>query len=118
MSNIIDISARITNQLPVVKITDEIIVTVNNRKSTIMSMQLLSKEQERKAKERSDENDGKEEFDELSFMSKILSMLIGQKNVDAIEKLDLPLPEYKIIYQCIMAAATGQSQEEVEKRFQ
>ena len=35
MSNIIDISSRITNQLPMVKITDDIIVTVNNRKNTV-----------------------------------------------------------------------------------
>lgn len=112
MSNIIDISSKITNQLPIVKITDEIIVTVNNRHSTIMSMQLLVKEQEKKAKENNDE------YDEMAFMERVLGMLAGQKTVDAVTNLDLPFPEYKIIYQAIMAAATGQSQEEVDKRFQ
>jgi len=112
MSNIIDISGKITNQLPVVKITDEIIVTVNNRHSTIMSMQLLIKEQEKASKENGDE------YDEMAFMDRVLSMLIGQKSVDAINVLDLPLPEYKIVYQGVMSAATGQSQEEVDKRFQ
>lgn len=112
MSNIIDISAKITNQLPIVKISDEIIATVNNRHSTIMSMQLLIKEQEKRAKENNDE------YDEMAFMERVLGMLTSQKIVDAVNKLDLPFPEYKIVYQAIMAAATGQSQEEVDKRFQ
>jgi hypothetical protein len=119
MSNVIDISARITNELPIVKITDDIVATVNNRKSTILNMQLMIKEQEIKSKRAAQENgDQKEEYDEIAFMDKILSMLISPKSVEAINKMDLPLPEYKIVYQGIMAAATGQSQEEIEKRFQ
>lgn len=115
MSNIIDISSKITNQLPMVRITDEIVVTVNNRKSTILNMQLMVKEQEKKSKK----NDG--EYDEMAFMGKVISMLVGQKSTDSIEELDLPLPEYKLVYQAIMASATGQSIDEVtkeEKRFQ
>ncbi len=115
MSNIIDISGRITNQLPVVKITDDIVVTVNNRHSTIMSMQLLIKEQEKAAKENDDE------YDEMSFMDKVLTMLTSKKSADAINELDLPLPEYKIVYQAVMAAATGKTFEEAqaeEQRFQ
>ena len=112
MSNIIDISGKITNQLPIVKVSDEIVVTVNNRHSTIMSMQLLIKEQEKASKENGDE------YDEMAFMDRVLAMLIGKKSVDAINKIDLPLPEYKMVYQGVMAAATGESQEEVDKRFQ
>lgn len=106
MSNIIDISSKITNQLPIVKITDDIVATVNNRKSTILNMQLLVKEQEKKAKESDDE------YDELAFMDKILSMLTSPKTVKAINELDLPLPEYKIVYEAIMNAATGQKVED------
>lgn len=115
MSKIIDISSRITNELPVLKITNDIVATVNNRKSTILNMQLLVKEQEKKAKETN------EEYDELVFMDKVLGMLTNPKTVKAINDLDLPLPEYKIVYEGVMAAATGQSLEEVEsedKRFQ
>lgn len=114
MSNIIDISSKITNQLPIVKITDDIVATVNNRKSTILNMQLLVKEQEKKAKERAKEqaegDEVVEEYDELAFMDKILSMLTNPKTVKAINELDLPLPEYKIVYEAIMGAATGQTQ--------
>lgn len=106
MSNVIDISSKITNALPIVKITDDIVVTVNNRKSTVLNLQLMIKEQEEKAK--------KEETspDEFTFMEKALIMLIGKKSVDAINKIDLPIPEYKAVYNAIMAAASGQTQEE------
>jgi hypothetical protein len=106
MSNIIDISSKITNQLPIVKITDDIVVTVNNRKSTILNMQLMVKEQEKKSKENN------EEYDEMTFMEKVLIMLTSPKFVKAINDIDLPLPEYKIVYEAIMNAATGQSQGE------
>lgn len=117
MSNIIDISSKITNQLPIVKITEDIVATVNNRKSTILNMQLLVKEQERKAKERAKKQSKsgevvEEEYDELAFMDKILNMLISAKTTKEINELDLPFPEYKVLYGAIMNAATGQKEED------
>jgi len=115
MSNIIDISGKITNELPIVKISDEILATVNNRKSVIMTMQLLVNEQQKKATESG------EGYDEFAFMGKILAMLVSPTVVKAIEKIDLPLPEYKLVYNAVMAAATGQTLEDMEaaeKRFQ
>ncbi len=111
MGQIIDISKRITNELPVVRITEELTVTVNNRKNTIMSMQAMINETTKKARE------GDGTFDELEMMNKSLEMLIGKKKTEEIDKLDLPFPEYKLVYQAIMAAATDSSLEEVEKRF-
>lgn len=105
MSNVIDISSKITNALPIVKITDDIVVTVNNRKSTVLNIQLMIKEQEKKVKEG-------EGADEFTFMEKALIMIIGKKSVDSINKMDLPVPEYKIVYNAVMAAASGQSQED------
>ena len=49
MANMIDISKMITNELPVVKITDDIVVTVNNRKSTILNIQAMAIELDKKA---------------------------------------------------------------------
>ena len=100
MSNIIDISAKITNQLPVVKITDELVITVNNRKSVVLSIQAMVEENDRKSAK------GKE-VDDMAFMNKTLAMLIGQKNVDAIEEMDLPMTEYREVFQTIMSVATG-----------
>ncbi len=97
----IDISKKITNQLPVVKITDEIIVTVNNRKNTVLNVQAMTQEAEKKA-----EKEGGT-YDELAYITKVMEMFIGKKSTDEIEKLDLPLPEYREIYNTIMQVATG-----------
>mgnify|MGYP000757893727 CR=1 FL=1 len=99
MGKIIDISSKITNELPVVKITDEIVVTVNNRRSTILNVQAMTKELERKTDD--------EEYDEMAFMNKVLELIVGGKKVKEINDLDLPFPEYKEVYNAIFGAATG-----------
>ena len=38
---VIDISMKITNQLPMVRITDDLVVTVNNRKNLMYRLWLL-----------------------------------------------------------------------------
>lgn len=112
MAQIIDITGRITNELPMVRVTDNLVITVNNRKNTIMNMQAMISEAQKKAAE----NGG--DFDELKMMRTCMDMLIGKKAADEVEALDLPFPEYKLVYQAVMAAATGNSMEDVEKRFQ
>ena len=39
---VIDISMKITNQLPMIRITEDLVVTVNNRKSTILNIQAMA----------------------------------------------------------------------------
>ncbi len=112
MAQIIDITGRITNELPMVRITDSLAVTVNNRKNTVMNIQAMIEQEQREV-----EKDGKT-FDELKMMRKVMEMLVGEKMANEVEALDLPFPEYKLVYQAIMAAATGGSMEDVERRFQ
>lgn len=110
----IDISAKITNELPVVKISDDLIITVNNRKSNMLTVQAMIAESENA------EKSGKN-TDDFKFMDAALRTLTNAKTVDEINKLDLPLPEYKIIFNAVMAACSGQTLEEFEetqKRFQ
>lgn len=92
--NIFDISAQITNQLPVLKITDDIIVTVDNRHNNVLCIQGLAIESEGKIKEE-------------ELMSKTITMLIGEKHAKAIEELNLPLPEYKLVYRSLLQVALG-----------
>lgn len=108
MGKIYDISAKITNELPKVMITEDIVVTVNNRKQTVLNVRLLAGETERNAA-RLEEEGKAEEAEKLQndFIAKVLVMLIGEKHANAIEALDLPLPEYQEIYQAIMAVAQG-----------
>lgn len=96
MAQIIDISKKITNELPMVKVTEELVVTVNNRKSAVLNIQAMIEEMQREGKE-----------EDIAFMTKGMEMLIGKKHTDEIEKMDLPLTEYTMIFETIMNVATG-----------
>lgn len=101
---VIDISMKITNQLPMIRITEDLVVTVNNRKNNILCVQAMASEAEKKVSE--DGNNG------IGFMVKALEMLVGKEAADKIEDMDLPLPEYKEMYNTIMSVATGTYGEE------
>ena len=98
---VIDISMKITNQLPMIRITEDITVTVNNRKSTILNIQAMAQEAE-----------NKENKEDMAFMIKGHEMLVGKDASDKIEALDLPIPEYKEMYHTIMQVAMGTYGEE------
>lgn len=108
---IYDISMYITNKLPKLVINEDLIVTVNNRKSAVLNVQAMIMEFEKKA---SDKEINVAEL-ESKMMEKALQMLVGEANADKIEALDLPLPEYKKIFDTIMAAAQGIEPEELNK---
>ena len=90
---VIDISMKITNQLPMIRITEDLVVTVN--------IQAMAQEAE-----------NKENKDDMAFMIKGLEMLVGKDASDKIEALDLPIPEYKEMYNTIMQVAMGTYGEE------
>ena len=101
MAKLYDISAKIKNELHTMKITDEIIVTINNRKNNILNIQAMIKETEKKAKE------SEEEINEMDMMNKALILLIGETNTEYINELNLPINEYKYVYSSIMKLAQG-----------
>ena len=101
MAKLYDISAKITNELPTMKITDELIVTINNRKNNILGIQAMIKETEKKVK------GSGEDVDDMDIMNKALKLLVGEKNTDEINNLDLPINEYKYVYSSIMKLAQG-----------
>lgn len=103
---LIDISMKITNTLPVLKITDELTVTINNRKSVVLNLQAMAKQLEEE----------RDEQTQLVFMNKALNMLIGEKNTHAVEDMDLPMPEYRIIYETILSIAAGTYGEDTPSR--
>lgn len=96
MAQIVDISKKITNELPVVKVTDDIVATVNNRKSNILNVMAAIDEMDRKGKS-----------DDVSGMENVLNMLIGKKNTNAIDAMDLPLDQYTLVFGTILDVATG-----------
>lgn len=106
MAKFYDISAKITNELPKLTITEQLTVTINNRKSSVLNIQAIQKQLEIKAKEAAEKGEEYED-DSMSFMTKSLEQLIGVKNTKEIDKMDLPLPEYKEVFQAIMNIAMG-----------
>lgn len=104
-SKIYDISMYITNELPRLCIADSLIVTVNNRKSTILLVQAMINETERKA---AAGDLPEEDNTEYAMMDDALKLLIGKEATEEINALDLPLPEYKRVYNAIMALAIGE----------
>lgn len=103
MSKVIDISMRLNNEKPQLKITDELIFKVNNSKSTMLILNQKMKS--------TDLND----FEEID---KILEALLGKKAVEEINKMDPPMDFYQSILLGAMAAVTGEEIEELEGRFQ
>lgn len=119
MSKMIDISSKISNQLPTIRVSDTHIYSVNNRKNAILLMQAtvnkMSKEATKKAEEAEEKGEEYEGNIEIEIMDFALSKLLGEKAHNEIEDMDLPLPEYKLLYEAVMAAATGRELEDVEQ---
>ena len=105
MGAIFDISMKITNELPSLKITDNLLVTINNRKNNILLVQAMNEENERKPEG--------ERLDEHEVIAKALQLLVGESKAKAIEDLNLPIPEYTKLYRAIMTiAVSGEYKEE------
>ena len=112
MAKFYDISAKITNELPTLKITDDITVTINSRKNTILNVMAMINEIERKKKNTpEDDQDPNADFD---MMQKALEMLIGEKRANEIYEMNLPIVEYKEVFQAVFMIAQGKDPGETD----
>lgn len=107
-NNMFDISHRITNKLPVLRITEDFVCTVDNRKSNVLNVQAMVRQMEKKNEEEGEEDD------KFAVMQKSLEMLIGAKDAKRLEEMDLPITEYTDIFQAVMAASQGKTLEELD----
>lgn len=99
----IDISAKISNEKPTIKIAEGKIYEVNNSKNNILLM---------------DQKIKNKKGNETELMDDIIKHLLGEKAFKEIDAMNLPMPAYKAIYIGVMAAVSGESYEEAEARFQ
>jgi hypothetical protein len=100
---VIDISSKLSNEKPVIKLADGLEFEVDNDKNKVLIMQQTLS---------SDEGDDIEKFD------KIITILLGKKAHDKIESLKYSFADYTTIVKAVMAAATDVDYEEIESRFQ
>jgi len=102
MSKIIDISAKLTNERPQLKLAEGKVYEIDDRKNTIL---LLNQKMQG-----SDLND-------LNAIDEMIEVVLGKEAAKEIDEMNLPIVAYQSIMIAIMAAVTGEEYEAAEERF-
>src|SRR5690625_7707544 len=102
MSKVIDITSKLTNDRAKVKITDDIVVEVDNSKNAIFEVDKIIAD---------------ESITEIEGIDIALKRLVGEKSFEEIDKLNLTITDYQTVFVAIMAAAMGEDFEVAEARF-
>lgn len=102
MSKMIDISAKLTNARPKLKLAEDKIYEIDDRKNTIIKMENTLKN--------SDIND-------LNFLDEIIKLLLGEKAAKEIDEMDLSISDYQTIVIAIMASIQEMEFEEARNLF-
>ena len=102
MSKVIDISAKLTNERPKLKLAEDKIYEKDNRKNTILKM---------------NQEMQKADIEDIEFIDEMIEMLLGEKAAKEINEMNLSISNYQNIMIAIMAAITGEEYEVAEKRF-
>lgn len=97
----IDISKKLFNDKPIIKVAEGKEYKVNNSKNAML---LIDQEM-------------KNNKNEIEAMDKVVKMTLGQKAFEEIEEMELSFANYKVIFIAIMAGVSGESFESVEKNF-
>jgi len=103
MAKTIDISGRLTDERPKLKLGKDLVFEVDNRKNTIFEVDQIV------------ESNG---ADDSNKMKQVMQLLMGKEAVDKIEEMDLSFEAYQYVFIAAMATATGEDIEVVEARFQ
>ena len=88
--SMIDISKKLSNDKPVIKVAEGKEYNINNSKNN---------------------------KNELAAMDKVVKLALGQNAFQEIESMELSFADYKVLFIGIMAGVSDQSYEEVEKNF-
>lgn len=102
MSKMIDISARLTNARPTIKLSEDKVYEVDDRKNTVIQLN--------KKMETADLND-------LNVLDEIFEITLGKKAAKEIDKMDLSFSTYQTIMIAVMSAVMGEDFEVAEARF-
>lgn len=102
MSKIIDISARLTNERPKLKLTEDKVYEIDDRKNTILLMNQKMQDAD---------------VEDITFIDEMITILLGKDAAKEIDELDLSVSVYQTIMVAIMAAISGEDFETAESRF-
>lgn len=102
MAKTIDISAKLTNERPKLKVAEDKIYEIDDRKNTIMKLNQKMKGTD---------------MEDIAFIDEIVELTLGKKAAKEIDAMDLSMSAYQNIMLAIMAAVMGESFEVAEARF-
>jgi len=102
MSKIIDISAKLTNERPKLKLAEDKIYEIDDRKNTIILLNQKIQD--------TDVND-------INAIDEMISVVLGKEAAKEIDEMNLSIAAYQSIMIAIMAAVTGEDYEVAEARF-
>ncbi len=102
MGKMIDISAKLTNERPKLKIAEDKIYEIDDRKNTILKLNQKMKNAN---------------MDDVEFIDEIIEMTLGKDAAKEINEMDLSMSAYQNIMVAIMAAVMGEDYEAAEARF-
>ena len=100
MAKVYDLTAKIGNDKPIIKIGDKEIKVNDGHKTVILVQAELEK---------------KSEYEAFDF---VFEKLLGKEAKEDIDSMDLSFSEAKTLFLAVMAAASGEELETVEARFQ
>lgn len=103
MGKTIDLSQKLDNSRPLIKVAEGKIYEVDNRKNTVLKLD----------QKLCDAGQG-----DLKAIEEIIATLLGKKAAKEIEAMDLSMASYIQIIIAIMAAIADESFEVAEARFQ
>ena len=99
---VIDISSKLSNEKPRIKIAEGTEYEVNNSKNTML---LISQELNNIDK------------NETKAMDKAVELALGKEAFKEIESMELSFNDYKTLFIAVMAGVSGQTYEEVESNM-
>ncbi|MBU5439500.1 hypothetical protein KQI42_15905 [Tissierella sp. MSJ-40] len=102
MSKIIDLSGKLTNERPKLKLAEDKVYEIDDRKNTILMMNQKMRSAD---------------IEDVEFIDEMIEMLLGEKAAKEINEMNLSISNYQSIMIAIMAAITGEEYEVAEKRF-
>lgn len=102
MSKVIDISSQLTNERPRIKITEDLIVEVNNSKNNVLTiMSELDKEGQ----------------SDVEMVDSLMIKLFGKEDSKKLNELDFTLPSYLTIIKAALAQVLDVEMDVIDNMF-
>lgn len=102
MSKIIDISGKLTNKRPQLKLSEDKVYDIDDRKNTVILLNQKLKSSD---------------VDDIEAMDEMIKIVLGEDAAKEIDEMELNVMSYQVIMIAIMAAMTGEDYEVAEARF-